>query len=129
MKLVRANFRPEFLNRLDEIVIFSPLAIGQLRRIVDLNIRSLQKSLEENQIHLHLTDGAKDLILQESFDPTYGARPLQRYMARTLATQLSKFILSGVIQPKQLVVIGRNSTVPGEFTFVISADEKKNIIP
>src|SRR5207245_11002242 len=76
MDALRASFRPEFINRIDEIVIFNPLAKEHLERIVGLLLKSVEKLLEERQITLELTPAARELLLREGYDPAYGARPL-----------------------------------------------------
>ncbi len=94
-KLLKASFRPEFLNRLDDTVFFKPLTRVEIRKIVRLLSEDLVKRLAEKQLGLTLTDGAVDAIVEKGFDPVYGARPLKRYMQRTLETTLAKQILAG----------------------------------
>ena len=94
-RLLKASFRPEFLNRLDEIVFFKPLTKTEIGKIVRLLSGELVKRLEEKQLHLSLTDGAVEFIIEKGYDPVYGARPLKRYMQHTLETMLAKSILSG----------------------------------
>ena len=94
-KLLKASFRPEFLNRLDDTVFFKPLTRTEIRKIVRLLSEDLVKRLAEKQLGLTLTDGAVDAIVDKGFDPVYGARPLKRYMQRTLETTLAKQILAG----------------------------------
>ena len=94
-RLLKASFRPEFLNRLDEIVFFKPLTKTEVGRIVELLAEDLKKRLEEKQLHLSLTENAVDYIIDSGYDPVYGARPLKRYMQHTLETMLAKNILAG----------------------------------
>ena len=94
-RLLKASFRPEFLNRLDEIVFFKPLTKEQVEKIVRLLAKDLEKRLAEKQLYLTLTDGAVAYIVEKGYDPVYGARPLKRYMQHTLETTLAKSILSG----------------------------------
>ena len=94
-RLLKTSFRPEFLNRLDEIVFFKPLEKEQIRSIVRLMAEGLIKRLEEKQLHLTLTDEAVDYIVEQGYNPVYGARPLKRYMQHTLETLLAKSILAG----------------------------------
>ncbi len=94
-RLLKASFRPEFLNRLDEIVFFKPLTKAEVGRIVELLAEDLKKRLEEKQLHLSLTENAVDYIIDSGYDPVYGARPLKRYMQHTLETMLAKNILAG----------------------------------
>ena len=94
-RLLKASFRPEFLNRLDEIVFFKPLTKEQIGSIVRLMSKELVKRLEEKQLSLTLTDEAVDYIVEQGYDPIFGARPLKRYMQHTLETMLAKSILAG----------------------------------
>ena len=94
-RLLKASFRPEFLNRLDEIVFFKPLTKEQIASIVRLMSKELVKRLEEKQLSLTLTDEAVDYIVEQGYDPIFGARPLKRYMQHTLETMLAKSILAG----------------------------------
>ena len=94
-RLLKASFRPEFLNRLDEIVFFKPLTKPEVGKIVDLLVEDLKKRLEEKQLYLTLTDGAVDYIVDSGYDPIYGARPLKRYIQHSLETMLAKEILAG----------------------------------
>jgi len=103
--LLRRSFRPEFLNRLDEIVFYKPLTKENVTGIVDLQIAKLNERLAQQQIRLELTDAAKALIVDAAYDPQYGARPLRRYVQHTVETMLSKQILRGSIQPGQTVCV------------------------
>ena len=94
------HFRPEFLNRLDEIVFYKPLFREQLRSIVRLMIDGLNKRLADKQLSLEVTDAAVDYILDNAYDPSFGARPLKRYLQRTLETMLARKILSDDIPPR-----------------------------
>ena len=111
--LLRRSFRPEFLNRLDEIVFYKPLTKENVTKIIDLQIDKLNSRLEEQQIHLELTAAAKDAIVEASYDPQYGARPLRRYVQHTVETMLSKRILRGDITPGQTVTVDAEN---GELT-------------
>ena len=111
--LLRRSFRPEFLNRLDEIVFYKPLTKENVTRIIDLQIDKLNARLEEQQIRLELTQAAKDAIVDASYDPQYGARPLRRYVQHTVETMLSKRILRGDITPGQTVTVDAEN---GELT-------------
>ena len=93
-RLLKASFRPEFLNRLDEIVFFKPLVKEQVEKIVELLSEELKKRLEEKQLYLSMTQSAVDYIVDRGYDPVYGARPLKRYMQHTLETMLAKNILA-----------------------------------
>lgn len=90
MDIVRKNFKPEFLNRLDDVVMFHPLGEKDLNRIVRLQVDLLSKRLEEKDIAVDLGDRAVELILKNAYDPVYGARPLKRYLEKNIVTQLSR---------------------------------------
>jgi ATP-dependent Clp protease ATP-binding subunit ClpB len=92
---LRTRFRPEFLNRVDDIVVFSPLQLGQIENIVELQFTDLRRRLAERQIRLDLTAEARHLIAERGFDPLYGARPLRRYISHEIETQLGRALLSG----------------------------------
>ncbi|MGB3617555.1 MAG: AAA family ATPase, partial [Catalinimonas sp.] len=97
MELLRQSLRPEFLNRIDEIVMFQPLSRKELRRIVELQFRQIQQRLAESGIRLEATDDVFDKLGELGYDPQFGARPLKRIMQRMLLNELSKEILSGRI--------------------------------
>ena len=103
--LLRRSFRPEFLNRLDEIVFYKPLTKANVTQIIDLQIDKLNQRLEDQQIRVELTPAAKDAIVDASYDPQYGARPLRRYVQHTVETMLSKRLLKGDILPNQTVTV------------------------
>lgn len=92
---LRQNFRPEFLNRVDETVIFKPLSLDEIERIVDLLLVELNKTLEERRIVVSLDQKAKEWIAERGFDPVYGARPLKRFMQRSIQTSLARSIIEG----------------------------------
>ena len=105
MQLLRTQFRPEFLNRIDDIVFYKPLEREEITRIVRLLAMGLAKRLEERDIHIELSEAAVDAIADAGFDPVYGARPLKRYMQSHLETMLAREIVSGGILPGQRVVV------------------------
>jgi ATP-dependent Clp protease ATP-binding subunit ClpB len=92
---VRGHFRPELLNRIDEVVIFRPLGKGEIKQIVDIQLRSLRRRLEERSITLELSDAAKELVAREGFDPVYGARPLRRTIQKEIVQPLAMRLLRG----------------------------------
>jgi ATP-dependent Clp protease ATP-binding subunit ClpB len=94
-EVLRGHFRPEFLNRIDEVIMFNPLGRDQIKNIVDIQLESLRKRLQERNISLHLTDRAKGILAEDGYDPTYGARPLKRSIQRLVQDALAKRILSG----------------------------------
>ena len=110
MEALRQSFRPEFINRIDEIVIFNPLGKQQLEGIVVLLLKSVEKLLAERQITLELTAAAKDLLLREGYDPAYGARPLRRTIQRLIQNPLALQILEGAILPGDHVRVDRDGT-------------------
>ena len=96
---LRGHFRPEFLNRVDDIVLFSPLTLPQIEYIVELQLADLRNRLSERQIHLEITPEARRLIAEHGFDPVYGARPLRRYIAHEVETKIGRALLRGEIKP------------------------------
>jgi ATP-dependent Clp protease ATP-binding subunit ClpB len=100
---LKARFRPEFLNRLDDILEFSTLDRGHLRRIVEVQLESVRKRLADRRVELTLTDAAKDLLAQEGYDPAYGARPLKRAISRLVVDPLARMLLTGEIKDGQTV--------------------------
>ncbi len=105
LSLLRRSFRPEFLNRLDEIVFYKPLTRENVTQIIDLQIAKLNSRLEPQQIRCCLTPEAKAAIVDAAYDPQYGARPLRRYVQHTVETMLSKRLLEGIILPGQTVTV------------------------
>jgi ATP-dependent Clp protease ATP-binding subunit ClpB len=108
MEALRASFRPEFLNRIDEIVIFNPLGKEQLAKIVGLLLRSVEKLLAERQITLELKAAAQELLLREGYEPAYGARPLRRTIQRLIQDPLALQILEGAVLPGDHVIVDRD---------------------
>ena len=105
MDVVRQNFKPEFLNRLDETVMFEPLNTEELTHIVDLQLESLQKRLDDRRLTLEVTQAAKDWLALNGFDPAYGARPLRRLVQSAVGDQLAKEILSGEVRDGDTVLV------------------------
>jgi ATP-dependent Clp protease ATP-binding subunit ClpB len=108
MEALRASFRPEFLNRIDEIVIFNPLGKEHLERIVGLLLKGVEKLLAERQITLELTPAARELLLREGYDPAYGARPLRRTIQRLIQDPLALQILEGKVLPGDHMRVDRD---------------------
>jgi ATP-dependent Clp protease ATP-binding subunit ClpB len=119
-RALRAHFRPEFLNRVDEIVVFHTLARGELRQIVDLHAEGLRRMLAERELGLVLTDAARDALAEEGYDPQFGARPLKRTLQRRVQNPLAMRLLQGEFQPGQTV---RVDFAAGEFSFRVAAPE------
>ena len=92
--LLKASFRPEFLNRLDEIVMFKPLSKAEIRGVVELLLQELGGRLARQQLGLNVSDEAKDFIVDAGYDPVYGARPLKRYIQSKLETMLARYIIA-----------------------------------
>jgi ATP-dependent Clp protease ATP-binding subunit ClpB len=97
MAELRAHFRPEFLNRVDDIVLFTPLALPQIEKIVELQLHELRDRLAQRQIELEITPEARRLIAEHGFDPVYGARPLRRYIAHEVETKIGRALMRGDI--------------------------------
>ena len=108
MDALRAAFRPEFINRIDEIVIFNPLGQDQLARIVGLLLKNVEKLLAERQITLELTPAATEVLLREGYDPAYGARPLRRTIQRLIQDPLAMQILEGAVLPGDHIRVDRD---------------------
>ena len=104
-KLLKQSFRPEFLNRLDEIVFYKPLTQNEIGKILDLLIADLNKRLESQEITIELTDNAKEYLIKNGYDPVYGARPLKRFVQKKVETLIAKEIIKQTILPKQKVII------------------------
>ena len=102
--LLRRNFRPEFLNRLDEIVFYKPLSKENITGIIDLQIAALNKRLADKQLKCELTPAAKSFVIDAAYDPQFGARPLRRYLQHTVETLLAQRILRGDVLPGQTLV-------------------------
>ena len=105
MDEVRGHFRPEFINRIDEVIVFNPLNKEAISGILDKIILDIEKRLSEIKLHITLTDKAKHQFIEEGFDINYGARPLKRLVSRTLETDLSKMIISGEIKYNDNVLV------------------------
>ncbi|MDO4647979.1 MAG: ATP-dependent chaperone ClpB [Eubacteriales bacterium] len=112
MKDLRAHFRPEFLNRLDEVILFKPLTKSNIGRIVDLMVKELNVRLADQELSLELTDRAKEQVADEGYDPVYGARPLKRYLQKYVETLAARKILSGSVHEGDKLIL---DTQDGEF--------------
>jgi ATP-dependent Clp protease ATP-binding subunit ClpB len=115
METLRAHFRPEFLNRVDEIITFHPLSREEMRKIIDIQLRALMKRLEDRKIRVELTDRAKDLLIAEGYDPTYGARPLKRTIQRRILDPLAMRVLQGEFRDGETI---RIDVVDGDLRFL-----------
>jgi ATP-dependent Clp protease ATP-binding subunit ClpB len=105
MAELRSHFRPEFLNRVDDTVLFTPLVPEQIREIVDLMLTELRIRLAERRIDLEVSDEARAFIAREGYDPVYGARPLRRYIAREVETRIARALVAGEIVDGSRVMV------------------------
>jgi ATP-dependent Clp protease ATP-binding subunit ClpB len=114
MSAVKSHFAPEFLNRLDDIIIFNPLSKSELRKIIRIQLQTLADRLKEQNIQLSLDDSGIDVILEHAYNPVYGARPIRRYLEKSVSTHLSRLLVSEELQPHTKVIIGG---AQGELTY------------
>lgn len=106
MSDLRASFRPEFLNRVDEIVLFKPLQRSEVYGIIKQSVKEVERKLDDRDIKIEVTDGALDFILNASFSPQYGARPVKRYISHALETKISKMIIKGDVMDGDTILVG-----------------------
>ncbi len=102
---LRGHFRPEFLNRVDEIVLFKPLTLAEIERIVELQIRDVQRRLADRRLTLELSEAAEALIAREGYDPVYGARPLRRFIQREVETRIGRALVAGDIRDGATIIV------------------------
>ncbi|WP_057906644.1 ATP-dependent chaperone ClpB [Ligilactobacillus araffinosus] len=121
MKLAQAHFKPEFLNRIDDIITFSPLTFDAIEKIVDKFIGQLSARLSSQEIELKINDNARKWIAKEGYDPAYGARPLQRFITTHVETPLAKEIIAGKVMPHSVVTIDLGA----KDNLVFKAEDKK----
>ena len=112
-ELLKRSFRPEFLNRLDEIVFYKPLTKDNIYHIIDLLLAGLNRRLADKRLKVELTDGAKALILDSAYDPMYGARPLRRYLQHTVENLVGRKIIAGEAVPDSTLTVDAQN---GELT-------------
>ena len=105
MEALQKHFLPEFLNRVDEVIVFHPLGREEIREIVDLQLKRLNGMLEKNGLHLEVTDAAKQLLANEGYDPTYGARPLKRVIQQRIQNALANELLAGTFVSGETILI------------------------
>ncbi|MCO7273913.1 MULTISPECIES: ATP-dependent chaperone ClpB [Cellulosimicrobium] len=113
MSTVRASFKPEFLNRLDDVIVFEPLTLDELGRIVDISVAHLAKRLADRRITLDVTTAAREWLALEGFDPAYGARPLRRLVQREIGDRLARLLLSGDVADGDVVRVDRDPEAEG----------------
>jgi len=118
---LRDHFRPEFLNRVDDIVLFTPLRLEQIERIVDLQFAELRARLAEHRINIELTPLACEFIARRGFDPVYGARPLRRYIAHEVETRVARALIAGEV-PQDATI--RVDVVDDELSVVTSGESR-----
>ena len=105
MNDLQSHFRQEFLNRLDEIIMFKPLTKNNIGKIVDLMVKDLSSRLSSQELSLELTEAAKEDVIENGYDPVYGARPLKRYLQKYVETLAAKKILSGAVHTGDTLVL------------------------
>jgi ATP-dependent Clp protease ATP-binding subunit ClpB len=115
MDALKAHFRPEFLNRLDEIIVFNPLGMAEIKQIVDIQLERLRSRLAERKLDIQVTDRAKEVLASEGFDPNYGARPLKRVIQREVQDRLARALLEGAFSEGDLIEVDVDED--GNFTF------------
>jgi ATP-dependent Clp protease ATP-binding subunit ClpB len=103
MEALRQAFRPEFINRIDDVVLFNPLGKEQLNKIIDLELAKVMRLLAERKVQIELTPAARDRLVRDGYDPAYGARPLRRTVQRLVQDPLAMRILDGSVLPGDLV--------------------------
>jgi ATP-dependent Clp protease ATP-binding subunit ClpB len=103
MAELRGHFRPEFLNRVDDTVLFTPLTLAEIEHIVELMLNDLRKRLSERNLTVEITDEARHFIAREGYDPVYGARPLRRFIARELETRIARALLRDAVPDKSTI--------------------------
>jgi ATP-dependent Clp protease ATP-binding subunit ClpB len=124
LEALRAHFKPEFLNRVDDVVIFHSLTVENIKEIVEIQLRNLKKRLSDRKIHLSLSERAKELLAQEGFDPVYGARPLKRAIQRLVQDPLALRILEGEFSEGETIEVDVGSR--NELTFSKRSGRGKN---
>ena len=102
---MKRHFRPEFINRIDDIVVFSPLTEGQIMKIIDLSMEDIRKRLQDRDIHVALTDATKRFIAAEAYSPTFGARPVKRYLQKHIETEIAAKIIRGEVKDGETITI------------------------
>jgi ATP-dependent Clp protease ATP-binding subunit ClpC len=124
-KAMRDTFRPEFLNRIDEIIIFSPLSLGEVEQIVDLQMKGVAERMREVGLDVHLTEPARRWLAEKGYDPQFGARPLRRSLQRFVENPLSVQLLKGEFQSGDLIVIDE---VNGQLAFLRNQDSSTDYL-
>ena len=105
MSEMKRRFKPEFLNRVDDIIMFKALDKEEIKKIIDIFIKSLANRLKDKDIDIEITDAAKEIMVREGYDPVYGARPLKRYIGNTLETMIARRMIAGEIYNGCTIVV------------------------
>ncbi|MFE6128418.1 ATP-dependent chaperone ClpB [Streptomyces sp. NPDC056437] len=121
---LQSHFRPEFLNRIDDVVLFKPLGMDQIKHIVELQFEDLRRRLAERQITVHLTEPARELIAQQGFDPVYGARPLRRYISHEVETLIGRALIRGDVQDGSVIRVDAQN---GELIVTYGASDPADV--
>jgi ATP-dependent Clp protease ATP-binding subunit ClpB len=119
LSLLHTHFKPEFLNRVDDIIVFRPLGKEQLVRIIELRLEDVRRLLADRKISLELTDGAKELLFTQGYDPNFGARPLKRSIQKLVQDPLALKILDGEVLHGDHIIVDADKT-SGKMTFTVS---------
>ena len=114
MEIMKRSFKPEFLNRVDNIIMFKPLSVESIKNIIEIFLEGVRGKLKEKNITIELTDKAKELIAREGYDPFYGARPLKRYIENSIETKLAYEIIKGTVKNGSQVIVDEKE---GELIF------------
>jgi ATP-dependent Clp protease ATP-binding subunit ClpB len=109
MAAAKRHFRPELLNRIDDVVLFKPLQAGEIRRIVDLLLAGLRGRLADRRISIEVSDEAKDFLGQQGYDPVYGARPLKRFLQRELETRIGRKLIAAEIPDGSVIEVSADA--------------------
>jgi ATP-dependent Clp protease ATP-binding subunit ClpB len=120
LREMRTHFRPEFLNRVDDIVLFRPLTLAEIKRIVDLQTEDLRRRLADRGVQLELTDAARELVARQGFDPVFGARPLKRFLQHQLESRIGRALIAGEVHDGARLIVGVKG---GELTVEIHNPE------
>ena len=118
MEALRAHFKPEFLNRIDDIILFHGLSLDQIKQIIEIQLRLLKKRLQEQNIDITLTDAAKNSLAQKGYDSIYGARPLKRAIQKYILDELALKLLEGAFDEETHIII---DAPPGQDKFTFTA--------
>ncbi len=121
-EMLKQTIRPEFLNRIDEIILFKPLTMSEIRQIVDLQLKVVQRTVAAKNIQLEFTDDLRTWLAKIGFDPSYGARPLKRLIQKHVINKLSEQILSGAVSEGDTIEVTQNDRGHVEFTTKVKAE-------